>query len=135
MPYYVNLLQSGEEYASAKSNIDPVIQKSLDYSLSAGIITKEEYDKAILKQIQANLGMMVRFEFGVYVEKYPTFKKDPRKDLIVGAPSDAIQINAMKTASQQVGIKWHMLDASNKQDLVSDGFMDAIIQKVQQNIE
>lgn len=79
----------------------------------------------------ANIGPTTRWEFGYYFQEY--LKNTHKRSFIVGAPEDAESVKWPKRMILSHHIEWHTLNATDKNRLVPDTLIEAIVQTLLKN--
>ena len=72
-----------------------------------------------------NIGPTARLEFGYYLQEY--LKRSNDRTFIVGAPDDAESIEWVKEIVSRHNLDWHGLAVKDKDKLVPDSLVEALI--------
>lgn len=82
--------------------------------------------KESAENFPANIGPTSRWEFGFYLQEY--LKNPQKRTFIAGAPEDAESVKWAKKVCDIYGLQWHTLVKNDKEKLVADSFIEAIVQ-------
>jgi hypothetical protein len=78
------------------------------------------------EQFPANIGPTSRWEFGYYFSRWE--HRPQNYDLVLGSPEDAQSLKWPIRLARSRRLPWHFLERDRKDERVSSGFVEAIVQ-------
>jgi hypothetical protein len=89
------------------------------------------WDEEAAGPFPGNIGPTTRYEYGFYFQEY--LKNPRRRTFVVGAPEDAHGVTWAKRLATANRVPWHVLAKADKDRLVPDSLVEAVVESLLRN--